>query len=179
MAISKKSTKINRYMLSGAQKKSGVNTWRYVFTGVENTTGQERRFFIELSMLNPFLSPSEPVLGYKNRVKIQPEDLQNVLAGTISAQKLETENIESDTPELEEPEEVNEEDMWEVVDSFPIIKETYTKEEIIEKEYIKNLTELFNDYATNMHTTLSNFWNILLCSPYNPECVDSNNPKAL
>ena len=79
-------------MLSGAQKKSGVNTWRYVFTGVENTTGQERRFFIELSMLNPFLSPSEPVLGYKNRVKIQPEDLQNVLAGTISAQKLETEN---------------------------------------------------------------------------------------
>ena len=50
MAISKKSTKINRYMLSGAQKKSGVNTWRYVFTGVENTTGQERRFFIELSM---------------------------------------------------------------------------------------------------------------------------------
>ena len=95
MAISKKSTKINRYMLSGAQKKSGVNTWRYVFTGVENTTGQERRFFIELSMLNPFLSPSEPVLGYKNRVKIQPEDLQNVLAGTISAQKLETENIET------------------------------------------------------------------------------------
>lgn len=95
MVVSKKSLKTNRYMLGGAQKKNGVNTWRYVFTGIENATGQERRFFIELSMLNPSLSPSEPILGYKNRVKIQPEDLQNVLAGTISAQKLETENIET------------------------------------------------------------------------------------
>ena len=87
-------------------------------------------------------------------------------------EKVETEDIKGDTPELEEPEEVNEEDMWEVVDSFPIIKETYTKEEIIEKEYIKNLTELFNDYATNMHTTLSNFWTNLVSALVNKQSTE-------
>lgn len=93
MNISKKCAKIIRYQLAGAQKKAGVNTWRYVFNAVENGTGLERKFFIELSMLNPYLSPSDVVLGFKPRVKISEDDLQNVLAGTLSAQKLQSESI--------------------------------------------------------------------------------------
>lgn len=93
MNISKKCAKIIRYQLAGAQKKAGVNTWRYVFNAVENGTGLERKFFIELSMLNPYLSPSDVVLGFKPRVKVSEDDLQNVLAGTLSAQKLQSESI--------------------------------------------------------------------------------------
>lgn len=93
MSISKKSTKINRYQLSGAYKKHGVNTWRYTFNATETGTGLERKFFIELSMLNPWLSPTEPILGFKPRVNVSADDLQSVLAGTISAQKLKSEAI--------------------------------------------------------------------------------------
>ncbi len=92
MSISKKSQKLNRYQLSGAQKKNGLNTWRYVFNGFENVTGVERKFFIEFSMLNPYLSPSEAVLGFKNRAVVSAEDLQNVLAGSIAAKKFQSES---------------------------------------------------------------------------------------
>lgn len=92
MNISKKSSKINRYQLAGAQKKSGLNVWRFVFNGIEKVTGEERKFFIELSMLNPALSPDEAVLGFKARVNISAEDLQNVLAGSVSAQNIQSES---------------------------------------------------------------------------------------
>lgn len=94
MGASKKTVKTIRNMLNCFRKKNGLNTWRFVFTGVENASGQERKFFIEMSMLNPYLSPAEPVLGFKPRAKLNPEDLQNVLAGTASAKKLESEIIE-------------------------------------------------------------------------------------
>lgn len=93
MGVSKKSIRANRHQLDGSLKKSGVNLWRFVFNGIESTTGLERKFFIELSMVNPGLSPLEPVLGFKTRVKISPEDLQNVLAGTASAQKIQSEAL--------------------------------------------------------------------------------------
>lgn len=92
MNISKKSSKINRYQLTGAQRKSGLNVWRFVFNGIEKITGQERKFFIELSMLNPALCPEEAVLGFKARVNISSEDLQNVLAGSVSAQNIQSES---------------------------------------------------------------------------------------
>ncbi len=92
MSISKKSSKINRYQLSGSLKKSGLNVWRFVFNGTEKVTGQERKFFIELSMLNPGLCPNEAVLGFKARINISAEDLQNVLAGSASAQSIQSES---------------------------------------------------------------------------------------
>lgn len=93
MSMSKKSSKIYRYQLSGSQKKSGVNLWRFVFNGTEKGTGQERKFFIELYMLNQFLSPNEALLGFKSRVSISAEDLHNVLAGTVSAQNIKSETF--------------------------------------------------------------------------------------
>ena len=55
--------------------------------------------------------------------------------------------------------------LWDDEDFFPIKKEEHTEEEIIEKEYIKNLVDLFTDYRVNLHTTISNFWmNFIIAS---------------
>ena len=80
--------------------------------------------------------------------------------------------IDGTTPELEDPEEIVEEDMWAPIDPFPIIKETHTKQEIIEKEYVKNLVDLFNDYAINMHTALSTFWTNLVSAVVNKQTTE-------
>lgn len=93
MGASKKSLAANRYRLSGSLKKNGINIWRFVFNGIEKGTGVERKFFIELAMLNPWLNPSECVLGFKSRVNVSAEDLQNVLAGTVSAHEIKTEKF--------------------------------------------------------------------------------------
>ena len=93
MSVSKKALRINRRKPGSAVKKSGFALRRFVFNGTENTTGLERKFFIELEALNPLLSPSEAVLGFKARAKIAEEDLQNVLAGTSAAYSLESESI--------------------------------------------------------------------------------------
>ena len=93
MSVSKKALKLNRYKLGGAMKKNGINVWRFVFNGVENATGIERTFFIEFLMLNPFLSASKVLLGFKPCVNISAEDLQNVLAGTASTESMQTESI--------------------------------------------------------------------------------------
>ncbi len=93
MSVTKKCIKANRYQLNGALKKNGVNIWRYTFNGIETSTGLERKFFVELSMINPYLSQNEVVLGFKSRMNISADDLQNVLAGTASAQKIQSESI--------------------------------------------------------------------------------------
>ena len=76
-------------------------------------------------------------------------------------------------PDWEEPEDADVEyDPLTPIDPSPIIKETYTKQEIIEKEYVKNLVDLFNDYAVNMHTALSNFWTNLVSAILNKQSTE-------
>ena len=76
-------------------------------------------------------------------------------------------------PDWEEPEDDDVEyDPLTPIDPSPIIKETYTKQEIIEKEYVKNLVDLFNDYAVNMHTALSNFWTNLVSAILNKQSTE-------
>lgn len=48
--------------------------------------------------------------------------------------------------------------LWDTDDFFPIKKEEHSEEEIIEKEHIKNLVDLFTDYKTELHNIISNFW---------------------
>ena len=93
MAATKKSIKNSRYGLSGASKKIGVNFWRCFFTAFEKNSATEQKFFLELEMLNPALSPAEPLLGFKPRITITEDDLQYALAGTTSASELKSENI--------------------------------------------------------------------------------------
>lgn len=77
------------------------------------------------------------------------------------------------TPETYEPEDndSNYDDpdigIWDPDDDVFISKEVHTKEEIIQKEYIKNLYDLFDDYFNNLHTIISNFWSGLLYSIMN------------
>lgn len=51
----------------------------------------------------------------------------------------------------------DEEAFWEADDYVKIEKEFHTKEEIFQKEYIKNIYDLFEDYYTNLHTIVSNY----------------------
>jgi len=93
MANKNKALKEYRYDLAGNKKKVGVNYCSYVFNGLEALSGAEQMFFIELEMINPWLSPSEVVLGFKPRVNLSAEDLQYALAGTQSAQNINTETL--------------------------------------------------------------------------------------
>lgn len=93
MGISKKGLSNTRYALSGGLKKNGIVIWRYVFNAAEKDTGTEKAFFLELEMLNPNLSPSEAMLGFKQRNAVSAEDLQYALAGTVSATEIQSENL--------------------------------------------------------------------------------------
>ncbi|MBQ9495210.1 MAG: hypothetical protein IJR50_06180 [Treponema sp.] len=74
-------------------KKNGIVWNRFIFSGLESTTGAEQLFFIELEMLNAGLAFDNPVLGFKTRTKISEDDLQYVLAGTKAAHDLQAESI--------------------------------------------------------------------------------------
>jgi len=93
MGASKKGLTNTRYQLSGGLRKNGIITWRYIFNATETITGTEKSFFIELEMLNPHLSPSEALLGFKQRSAVSAEDLQYALAGTKSATEIQSETL--------------------------------------------------------------------------------------
>ena len=86
-----KQLKDYKFGLTGAKKKVGINYWRFVFNGIEEKSGAEQMFFVELEMVNPWTSPNEVLLGFKPRVKITADDLQYALAGTQAAQNIDTE----------------------------------------------------------------------------------------
>jgi len=88
MSEKNKKFKYTNCMLHGALKKNGYLQMRYVFSGINRTTGEEKQFFIEMYMLNPAISPLEAVLAQKCRPKMSADDIQYALAGTQSAQKL-------------------------------------------------------------------------------------------
>lgn len=81
------------YMLKGALKKNGFDRWRLVMNGFSANTGEECTFFIEFYIVNPLLSPSECVLGFKTRLEPPAADLQAMLAGTEDEKKILSEEI--------------------------------------------------------------------------------------
>ncbi|MBR1911814.1 MAG: hypothetical protein IJ828_05605, partial [Treponema sp.] len=87
----RKFNRCKRYMLAGSLKKNGFDRWRLVMNGFNTVTGADCTFFIEFYVLNPLLSPSECVLGFKSRLEKAPEDLQYALAGTETGKSLLTE----------------------------------------------------------------------------------------
>ena len=76
---------------------------------------------------------------------------------------------EDETENPDKDGDFSEDDFWDDVDNFPIVKEEHTKTEVIEKEYVKNLVDLFDDYFTNLHTILSNYWTNLMSAVFNRE----------
>ncbi|HAH63311.1 MAG TPA: hypothetical protein DCL73_14585 [Treponema sp.] len=93
MVVYKKNDSSRKIRLNNALKRNGAVWRRFIFNGLEAETGRERMFFVELELLNPFLSPDEAVLGFKSRTKISEEDLQYALAGTKAAYDLEAESF--------------------------------------------------------------------------------------
>lgn len=85
MAGSRKIRRFDQYILRGKLRQHGFERWTYVFSAFGKVTGQERKFFIELYIVNPGLSPKTAVLSQKSRLAISESDLQYVLAGTESA----------------------------------------------------------------------------------------------
>lgn len=61
-----------------------------------------------------------------------------------------------DDDEQKKPPNMN--DIWDTGDFFPIKKEEHEEHEITEKEYIKNLVDLFKDYNNDLENILTNFW---------------------
>jgi len=88
MSSSKKYSRYDNYLLKGKLRRNGFERWRYIFTGINKSNGEQRTFFIELFYVNPLLSPKEPVLSQKSQLKIKETDLQYALAGTVSAQSV-------------------------------------------------------------------------------------------
>ena len=93
MGASNKTSGLLRYHIKNCFKRNGFNILRYIFNAMERISGQECTFFIEFANVNPYINPSEVVLGFKPRVNISPEDLHNILAGTASAKALQTEEL--------------------------------------------------------------------------------------
>lgn len=85
MANAKINKRLEQYVLKGKLRQSGFERWRYVFTAVSKVTGRARKFFIELYIVNPAISPKAAVLSQKSRLMISEADLQYALAGTESA----------------------------------------------------------------------------------------------
>ncbi|MBQ0050843.1 MAG: hypothetical protein KBT11_02130 [Treponema sp.] len=86
MADIKVNQHLDQYVLRGKLRQEGFERWRYVFTAVNADTNQERKFFIELYIVNPGVSPKVAVIGQKSRLAVSESDLQYALAGTAAAQ---------------------------------------------------------------------------------------------
>ena len=74
----------NEYMLTGRFARKGYDWWWHSFTAVNETTGEEKPFFIEYFLCNPKLGGEKPVFGQlpSNRENhIRPSYLM-VKAGT-------------------------------------------------------------------------------------------------
>lgn len=87
MAVSKLNKRYDQYILRGRLRSQGYERWRYIFSAFSRTQGIERKFFVELYIVNPSVSPKTPVLSQKSRLALSESDLQYMLAGTSSAEK--------------------------------------------------------------------------------------------
>ena len=76
MKKNNKNIKELKFGFSNKKRKFGINYWRFFFNGINSISGSEQMFFIELEMLNPWLSPSEPSLSFKLRTTITAEDFK-------------------------------------------------------------------------------------------------------
>lgn len=83
MSVSKKALRRNEYKLKGSLRKCGFDRWRYVFNAMNRASGTETNFFIELSILNPAVSPQEAVVYESQTEKLDDSNLQAALSGAV------------------------------------------------------------------------------------------------
>ena len=73
-------------------------------------------------------------------------------------------NINNDEPDMS--------NIWDDEDFFPTTETEHTKDEIMRKEYIKNLADLFEDYITELDNITSNFWTNFIIACGNKDIND-------
>ena len=73
-------------------------------------------------------------------------------------------NINNDEPDMS--------NIWDDEDFFPTTEIEHTKDEIMKKEYIKNLADLFEDYVTELDNITSNFWTNFIIACGNKDIND-------
>lgn len=86
MTGSKINQHLDQYVLRGKLRSEGFERWRYFFSAFNVETNQEKKFFVELYIVNPGVSPKVAVLAQKSRLAHSESDLQYALAGTQAAQ---------------------------------------------------------------------------------------------
>lgn len=64
--------------------------------------------------------------------------------------------------------------IWDDNDFVQIEKTTHTLNEIVEKEYIKNLYDLFDEYYNTLHSIITKFWAMLIGAMVNKEISEIN-----
>ncbi|MBR4372948.1 MAG: hypothetical protein IKP49_01120 [Treponema sp.] len=70
----KKINSFEQYLLKGGLRSEGFERWRYSFCANSKSTGAEKRFFIELYLVNPAVSPNVVVIAQKSRVAMGASD---------------------------------------------------------------------------------------------------------
>lgn len=63
-------------------------------------------------------------------------------------------------------------DFWGTGDLPSVVEKETPKDEVIEKEYIKHLTDVLDDYANKLNNVLTEFWTNVLISTYNKSSND-------
>lgn len=86
MASSKINQHFDQYVLRGKLRTEGFECWRYFFSAFNVETNQEKKFFIELYIVNPGVSPKVAIIAQKSRLAHSEADLQYALAGTQAAE---------------------------------------------------------------------------------------------
>ena len=82
----KKINNFEQYLLRGKLRSEGFERWRYSFCASSKSTGDERRFFIEMYLVNPAVSPNVVVIAQKTRLStgISDASVQQALTGGMS-----------------------------------------------------------------------------------------------
>lgn len=86
MANSKINQHLDQYILRGKLRSEGFERCRYFFSAFNAETNQEKKFFVELYIVNPGVSPKVAIIAQKSRLAHSESDLQYALAGTQSAE---------------------------------------------------------------------------------------------
>lgn len=83
MGITNIKSKNFKIGFSNIQKKNGINFWRFFFTGTNKISKEDCTFYLEFEMINPNISPSQPISNLKQK-EIIAEDFQSALLGNCS-----------------------------------------------------------------------------------------------
>lgn len=87
MAASNKINSFDQYLLKGKLRSEGYERWRYSFCASSVKTGIEKRFFVEMYLVNPSVSPNLAVIAQKSRVSMETSssaDVQYALTKGLS-----------------------------------------------------------------------------------------------